>query len=769
MLAYIYSFTLLSILFYTGFSILKNTSTEKRILVIIPAGAIFGVCLHIFLINLIAHFIQGPSGFYLAVFLQSIFAFFITKNAPNDLLIYPKGKEARIALFFMLLWIIFIYQITAHATTNGADSVLHQSFASRFIKGDYPMHQPWQPDYIAYYHFGGAQLLGSFHALTGAPYYFIHPFIAFFFLIFMSQILTYIIQSSEKITWKQMVVSSIPVFIGLISLGGIFIVWPARLELPTITNLLPVLSNAFENYGSPTNLDALVFFLHRFLAVSFIISMLTLLISPKKTSRLVFLILAIYLSTIALTDESVFIVTLLPILGIIFFKTFNKSLGWFGIFLIVITITVILQGGLITETLLNRYHEESSILLFPGNAKSVTEKYQDYRIAQQKSKFYPANEYTKTFNWFHPGIIWQLSLCAILTFYFFKKSGDSKKKSLVIFFFLSAAVSYIAFHALVPKGYTHPNGNRFLALSYFLSGIHLAIIISWWFSSKQNINRFAGYFFNLFIIWTLLFSVIPPLVNLFPRKIDNWFIIKKTNPDQRLEWIKKNLTKEERIVALTEIFPSNNLNIDIVTKTGVLTPVWAPKPRVHDSFDISPIYADLHYTLNPEIIKTLKINYLLITEVYLSQLPTERKNDLENKEFFTPVFISDDQKTKIIKIKEKYISEGTNFEGTFNQLDKIAPSTGTYCLDFPPNITDSTYRILRLIFHKRQMYCDHGGAFYNARLDISLDYSYYDENLTKFDYLVLGKNTDPETICNCHTELLWEGLGNNVRFWKTRY
>ena len=181
------------------------------------------------------------------------------------------------------------------------------------------------------------------------------------------------------------------------------------------------------------------------------------------------------------------------------------------------------------------------------------------------------------------------------------------------------------------------------------------------------------------------------------------------------------------------------------------------------------MYADLHYTLNPEIIKTLKINYLLINNTYLSQLPAKRQKDLQDKNFFTPVFISNDQKTFILKVEENFLSEGINFEGTFSQLDEIAPAKGTFCLDFPPNITDSTYRILRLIFHRRQMYCDHGGGFYNARLDISLDYSYYDENLTKFDYLVLGKDTKPETVCSCHTELLWEGLSNGIRLWKTRY
>ena len=664
----------------------------------------------------------------------------------------------------IFFWMIFLYQITAHAITDGADSTLHQSFAARFIKGDFPMHTPWQPDYIAYYHFGPAEFLGSAHALTGASYYFLHPFIAFWMLLFVSQILTWIFLP-EKISAKSVLIGSLPAFVGLVSLGGYFLAWPVKFDLLSSLKEFPTLNQALEVYGAPFNLDALVFFLHRFLATSFFISLLVLLLYPKKR-LLTFFSFAVYLATIALTDESVFIVTIFPILIISFFYIFNRSIKNFVFSVSLISLLILSQGGLITETFLNRYGG-SSILIFPGNHKSVTEKYLDYRLAQQKSKFYPASEKLKPFNWFHPGIIWQLAFYLILIFVLQKKGSRTDLKILSWVLLLSGIISFIAFYGLVPKGYTHPNGNRFLALSYYLSGIGLAFLCSFWFSKKNSLPKIIKYTLNFLIIWILITSLIPPLIQLFPRKKDNWFIIKPYIVNPIIKWVQNNISPEKRIVALTSNLFSNSMNLNLVKEAGMLTPMWPPRPRVHDSFDIGPLYADLHYTLNPQAIKTLKIDYLLITSTYIAQLPKERQEDFLNADFFTPIFTSSDKSTIILEVNPKFLAEGKNFEGTFTQLEQIAPIDGTYCLDYPPNISENTYRILRLLLYNRRTYCDKGGAFYNARVDIDLNPAV--DKPDQYDYFVLGKDVDPQTICNCQTKLLWTGLGNGVKFWKAQY
>ena len=108
-----------------------------------------------------------------------------------------------------------------------------------------------------------------------------------------------------------------------------------------------------------------------------------------------------------------------------------------------------------------------------------------------------------------------------------------------------------------------------------------------------------------------------------------------------------------------------------------------------------------------------------------------------------------------------------DLDGTFTQLVRTAPLGGTYYLDYPPNITENVFRILRLLFYNRNLYCDRGGAFYNSRIDIDIDNC--KENATIYNYLLLGNAQDPQTICNgCKAILLWQGLGNGVKFWEVK-
>lgn len=750
------------ILFLSGILIFKRITTQTAAHLILPAGSIFGICLNIFLLNLTAHLIKGVPGIIIALCIQ-IFLTYLILRIPSLPLSIPKGRDFKILFFLSLLWIIFSYQIAAHANTDGADSTLHQSLAARFIKGDYPMHQPWQPDYLAYYHFGPAELLGSLHALSDAPYYFIHPFISFWLLLFVSQILTWLIPPKE-ITFKTTLIKSLPTLVGLISLGGFFIIWPVRWELPSFLGQLPTLNTSFEVYGSPANLDGLVFFIHRFLSISFFISLLVPLIYPKN-SKLLLICLVVYIGAIALTDESVLIVTLIPILVISYFNIFNRSFKKFLISTTLVSLIILFQGGIITQTILN-HDGNSSFLIFPPDQKNVTEKYQSYRLAQERSKLFLTDDKLKTFNWLHIGIIWQLLICLSLVVYLFKKTQNRELTTLCILLLVSGIISLIAYHGLVPNGYTHPNGNRFLTLSYYLSGLCLAFFLVFWFSQRNEFKKIK-YILNFFIVLILLASILPPLLQMFPRRKENWLVINPHYKSSLVNWIDNNISLNQRLVALTDIRPSNSTNIDLVKETGILTPVWAPTPRVHDSFDISPTYSDLYYTLNPEIIKELKINYLLISGPYFSQLPKNRQQDFTNNDFFKPVFTLNDNSIIILEVKHRYFSEGKDLDGTFNQLGKIAPRIGTYCLDYPPNITENVYRILKLLLYDRRTYCDHGGAFYNARVDVELNPR--TDNPAKYDYLVLGKDVDPETICHCQAELIWEGMGNGVRFWRTKY
>jgi len=778
--AYTKVILLFSSLSISGIVILRRFIENNRPQLIIPAGVIFGIGLFIFLINLLAHIIKGIPGFYISLLIQIAFALWVHFKFPVQKFDYPRGRLLTYWLLSLLLWTILLYQITAHSWIDGADSTIYYSLAARFIRGDYPIHFPSQPDYVAYNHIGGPQLIGAAKSLTNAPYYFLHAFLALITLLSISQILTWLFTKKVNNLISFFLIS-LPPIAGIITLGSFMLVYPVNLQFPQFQNgffewlrNLPTLTSSFETYGAPTSLDGLVLFLHRFLATSLFISILVPLLFPKgKSSAIVLVILC---ASIGLVDESVFLVTIFPVLILAFFTIFKKSIKLWAIFSLLIFLLVAIQGGIITESLLNRYGESKSILYFPKDGVMATEKYRSYRLFQQETRIFDNKNYLP-FKWLHPAIYLQILALLFIALKFSKNSyTEPEKKLLLWILFLSSLVSFIAYHVIVPKGYTHPNGNRFLTLSFYLSGLGIAYFISWFFETKLK-NILFSFIIKGLIVWILITSIIPPLSQFFPRKKDNFLKIEVQEPNFIYKWIEENIDKDKRILSLVGTNPVSVSNLELAREAGALTPIWAPNIRVHDSFDTGPTYFDFYYTLNPEMFKILGVNYILTSEQYRISLPRTRQIDLSNPYLFMPIFSTPDNNIIIYEVQTKYSEEGTNFDGTFTQLQEIAPKEGAFYIDYPPNITENIFRALRLLLNDREIYYNPAGAFYNQRIDIDLrDVRSYTKEIInenylknkKYDFLLLGANVDPETFCHCQAKLLWKGLGNGVKFWKTR-
>lgn len=759
-LAYIKVIILFSALAISGTIILRRFIRNNHPQLVIPAGVIFGIGLFIFLINLLAHIIKGIPSFYVVILLQIAIALWVHFKIPVQKFDYPKGKFLIYLLLSFSFWVIFLYQITAHSIIDGADSTIYYSLAARFVRGDYPIHTPWQPDYIAYNHIGGPQFLAAAKALTGAPFYFLHAFLAFITLLSVSQILTWLFVRNINSLFGFFLIS-LPAITGIITLGSFMLAFPVSLHIPQFYNL-PTLNQSFEVYGSAANLDALVLFLHRFLSTSLLIALLVPILFPKN--RFTVVILSLLIATIALVDESVFIVSIIPFLIATYFTVFKKSIKACLIFSVLLILLVSAQGGVITESLLNRYGESSSILFFPKDGVRKTENYRSYRLYQQETRIFDNASYLPL-QWLHPAIYLQILLLFILTLKFWKSSDLHNRKILLWILFATSLISLVAYHGIVPKGYTHPNGNRFLTLAFYLSGLGIAFFISWFFEIKLK-GKLLPFFIKGLVVWILITSIIPPFAQFFPRKKDNFLKINKSTPNPIFEWIKNNIDKDRRILALVDTNPIPASNLTLVTEAGASTPIWAPNIRVHDSFDMSPTYADFYYTLNPQIFKLLRVNYILTSNQYRSSLPQKRQIDLTNPDFFKPVFTNLGTDIIIYEMQENFLTEGKNLEGTFTQLAGIAPLDGTYYIDYPPNISENVFRALRLLLYNRNVYCNRQGGFYNQRIDIEIDKC--NEGAQKYDYLVLGDTVNPETICHCKTTLIWAGLGNGVKFWKTQ-
>ncbi len=741
------------LLFICGIVIIRRLSEENKAEIIIPSGSIFGIALYIFIINLVAHFFKGNIGFYLSLLIEICIAVLLKRYCTVKHIEFPKGTRRILIIILLLFWIAFLSKIVSTNVLSG-DVTYYYSLASLFSRGDYPMHAPWQPDYVMTYHYGGSEFLGATRSITGASYTFIHLSLAFFMLLAWSQILTWTLVKDFSLKLSSLLIILIPAFIGLISLGEFIIGWPAAGSTINIgSNIFGWLSqlptlDSYGYYGAPTTLDMTIVFIHRFLSISFFFSLICILLLPRKQNLLLLSGgLIILLSSIALSDESVLIAIMPAVFLISFFTIFNRSVVKMLLFTTTSILLILLQGGLITESLFNR-QGNSLILLFPQGIRKLSAL--SFHLFNNLPKYQP-------FRWLNPGISISLLLLFITTLLRMPKYI----KYLLWLFLISALTSLFAYYGIVPKVLAE-NGSRFIILAYYFSGIGLSFfLIYWWLSSQRKLL-----ILRIMIVWILLFSLLPPLFALFPRS-NNANLMRPVGPEisRSFAWIRDNLSVNERIIVFNQPSVIIIANIGLAEQVGALTPMWDLTPRVENVFEMSPMYADAYFTLNPDTMRTLKIRYLIVSNAYLSQVTDQRKSDLFNQRYFIPVFIDSTKNETILKITPEYLAEGKNINGTLTELEQIAPKKGTYYIEYVPNMSENMFRALRVLLYNRDVYHPIGAAFYNGSINVEI--TNHEALIDNYDYLVLSSKTDPATICHCKAKLLWNGFGNDIKLWQT--
>lgn len=755
---YLKTLTFLSILFICGIVIIRRLTEENRAQILIPSGAILGIALYIFLLNVLVHVIRGTPGFYLALLIEICLALLLKRSIKLSPMEFPQGKLKIYSIISILFWGIFLYMLLATGDMGG-DIYYHYGIAALFARGDYPMHTPWQPDYVMTYHFGGAEFLGATRSITGGSFLFIHRLLAIFIFFSWGQILTWLLIKKSPNNIGALLVISIPAFISLISMGGFMITWPSNpISIDIGGNLfrwlgqLPTLNISRDSYGSPLHIEMMVTFLHRFLSLSFFFSFLTVLLSPKKENYPILISgIVIFLSSVALTDESVLVVILPAIFLISFFTVFSKSVIKSLILAVISILVISFQGGLITETLF-KLGNYSGINLF-------SKEFLEYASFQTSTRLFENLPNYRPFRWLSLGIYWQLSLLLIFSILALRQPLNKNFQSIIWLFFISSLTSLVAFYAIVPK-LLSSNANRFLALSYYLSGIGISFYLVYWI---LNAKRF--HFLKFILIWILLFSTVPPFFNLFPRQKYHGLFTPSAPEKKSFNFVRDNLSVKERIIVLTSLSPFDNPNVALSTTIGAYTPTWGITPRAEVVWEITPLYIDAYLTLNPSTLRSLKIDYLIIGNDYLLQLTASRRQDLVNKRYFQPVFTDPSGGEIIYKVTPEYLNESQNIGGTLSELEQIAPKKGTFYIEYVPNIPEHMFRALRVLLFDRDVYHPIGAAFYNGSIDVEL--IQHETLIENYDYLILGAATDPKTICNCEAKLIWSGFGNGIKLWKT--
>lgn len=775
MLIYIYFLliTFFSILTWCGITIVRRATTDNRFQVILPAGIIFGIGLYIFLINLIAHVIKGSWGFYIGIAVEILIAAVANRLIKTEPLSFPKKRDCCLFLCGLVFFIPFLVAVSAQGPANTADSFMHYSLAAVFARGDYPPHVPWQPDYISYYHLGVAEILGAARAITSASYELLFSVLELLVLACIVIVLPWLYKGKKP---NFFIFFAIPAF-GILSLGSFWLAWPANISLPHINGgllnwlkQLPTLAEAFSSYGTQSNLLSFMLFPHRVVAIAFSIVATFLLFSSKR-NQLLYSILIVLLAAVGLTDETTFLAIAPAILLVSFFTIFKKSVLKFLLFSVICSGIVVLQGGILSYMVFNPNHTQSDILIYPPDQTGPEALYENYRTVRLNSL---GNNFIKTqsvypLHFFNLSIIWRIILITIISsFLLYRYKSKEPILTLIFVFCLTSILAMVEFLVIVPKGYLHANGSRFLGVSYYFSGLVIIYLISFfWEKSKdaEKLLRWPVGMLKIFIIWILLITIIPSTAILFPLQSYNWYKNSTEIKNPFYAWIGKNIPQEERILLLVTGAPIASANISLISQEGSFTPLWPPQIKSFYGVDTSPTFFDIFYTLNPSLLKLLKLKYIIVSNEFVSQLPEERVADLKNKLFFEPISSPEANGLTILKIKDEFFDKGKEFEGTFTQLQKIAPLEGSYFIEDPPKIEESMYRSTRLILADRKLYFNKSVAFYNYQIDVTL--KFYGEKADHYDYLILGKNTDPKSICQCNTELFWTGLGDNIKLWKT--
>lgn len=780
-LIYLKTIALILTLSICGFIIARRICNDVCIQILLPTAVIIGIALYVFLLNLVAYAVKGPPGFYAALAFEILLVFFLKVKIKPKEIIFPQKKEKAIWLISALIWLIFLFYISATGSALSPDWLHNSYFASLLIRGDFPIHNPFQPDRLSSYHIGVPVILGALRLFTGGADAFLGSTLSLITLFAISQILQWILKVKSGI-FNLTLLIFIPLT-ALVSLGNFMIVWPYQFGFPKIDDgimrwlhNLPTLSDTYNAYGAPTSLDGLNLFLHRMLALSIFSALIPLVLFPNRLKRfLSSVVILILLAALALADESVFIVATPAIILLLCFTLFEKNIKQWILFCLMTLSVVVLQGGLISEAIFKSDSTIARVLLFPDDEKNPAarfEKYRSYRLEAQSSKLIPDKEEYRPFRWFHFGAIWQVSTlfiaCLVFTLIFKNKLTNKAPLYLTWLFCLSGFIALIAFHGIVPEGWTHLNGNRFLSLAYQLSSVGIIIFIILFWISLKGTNRLSKIYFvgvKILLVWFVLTSTLPTLAILFPRDKQNWFKIVSDPPKAEHVWLRNNLKVNTRILPFTEEFPTDSA-VGLAKYIGIFTPLWYEKPEAQGA-GVTPPYLDLFFTQNPEVFKKLKIDYILTNKSYRSILPAKRLADLNNMEYFMTVYSDGEGDVIISKILPEYFLRAENYKGTFYELSQILPSEGAFFIEQPPGINEAVWRaaFLTLQMYDYEMYYSLSSIpVYNFIINVHLKFN--GESNDRYDYLVLGPKTDPNSIVKGQAKLVWSQKAGYVNVWK---
>lgn len=775
------------LLTFAGFVILQFLYQTKNKLLTLGASMIIGPLGFLLVLSLGSYIFQGPPGILLMFLAYLAAAFWVFLKDHNFSLQHPmlqhKVKGQDLAVLMVLAAYLGLIFLFAHRSFVGSDSDIYFSIATSFAKGNYPVVQSWQPQFLTVYHQGTYLLEGAFWALSGRDIELVHYFFSVYLIWAIFLLLTGLAREKTR-----SVLCLLPAVFGLILVGG-----PVLLtKLSSLSGFISSLSlqpdfTSFQssNGAGVTNLATLIYtnFYTFGLAVFLIFGLLFLDRWQKDFSLLRYLVLLTIIILGLSIDETFFPAELALFGALLFWQlrkvSFFKKVLTLSVLSLFFSALFILVQNPIRDSLLTPSPEgprfkvliESNIPIFG------------------KSFYYPGEK--TSWNGFSPGVTAPEAVAARIKYASFAMINNSSAVwvrpdirlvlgllllALIIapsrwgfFLLVSSFLSYLL-SLVVINTFWPPNGLRITNQAFQLGFIGLGFVLFNLLSATNPFKRLAAIAIILLLIPQFLSSHTKPYT--FPlvkweansAQVRNNFTKQKKDAD--LENISRYIPPGKVTIFLDrypDIAPFSYLNYTALTKMGVFVPIAPPKIKI-----LKPApgveWLDAVNDFSPYALKELSVEYAYIQNAALSRLSADKIKALNDERFFEKVRGFGDDGI-LYKVKQGYLS----MQEDPNSLKQMSLTIGKGKKVYLDKLKFSEVRkalILELAKTNNLIGYPpaHGGDFY-MYIETLLPFEAENpEGLKNLDYVITDKDKDPKDTLPGNFEKIL--INNYVSLWE---
>lgn len=162
-------FLFLGIIIYFGASITRKFLKESQVYLIIPLSICLGIAFYIMILNLLSYYIQFRFAVYISLLLMLIAAvLFRPFSLQNNKLVLGLPRKIIYLVGATVLIIAFWIGYIAY-NSYFFDATFHFPLSYTIADGNFPVMNPYSPDFYYQYHYGVDLLMAAINVFTRIP------------------------------------------------------------------------------------------------------------------------------------------------------------------------------------------------------------------------------------------------------------------------------------------------------------------------------------------------------------------------------------------------------------------------------------------------------------------------------------------------------------------------------------------------------------------------------------------------------------------------